>query len=159
MPGYNSYHTNLILLHHFDLLPQEMKSTIPRSTLANWKKKDTSEIIGCDHVSDNDVSTLKTIAKSRKLLKVAKALYYLFKTISILVRQAENKATLLRKNKSLILYTIDKVKPVLGLKRIIEAIGLSQAKLYYWLEKSTCSRSVFSIMSKAASKSVTTRRS
>lgn len=148
MSAYNSYHTNLILLHHFDCLPTELKCDIPRSTLSNWKKKDIAGIMGSDHFSESDMSTLKAIAKNKRLLKAAKALYYLFKAISTLVRQAENKAALLRKNKSLILYTIEKVKPVLGLKRIIGAIGLSQAKLYYWLEQSNCRRSVFQLCQK-----------
>lgn len=148
MPGYNSYHTNLLLLHHFDCLPTELKTVIPRSTLSNWKKKDIAGIMGSDHFSESDMSTLKAVAKSKKLLIAAKALYYLFKAISTLVRQAENKATLLRKNKSLILFTIEKVKPVLGFKRILGAIGLSQAKFYYWLEKSNCRRSVFQLCQK-----------
>lgn len=62
-------------------------------------------------------------------------MYYLFKAISTLVGEAQNKATLLRHNKILVLQTIEKAKPVLGLKRILGAVGLSQAKLYYWLEK------------------------
>lgn len=148
MPAYNSYHTNLILLHHFDCLSVELKSVIPRSTLSNWKKKDIAGIMGCSHFSDSDISTLKAIAKSKKLLKAAKALYYLFRAISTLVRQAENKATLLRTNKLLILHTIEKVKPVLGLKRIIGALGLSQAKLYYWLEKQKCKKSIFQLCQK-----------
>jgi hypothetical protein len=129
-------------------LPTEIKSVIPRSTLSNWKKKDTSAIIGCDHISERDLSTLKAIAKNRKLLNAAKSLYYLFEVISTLVRQAENRAVLLRKNKSLILDIIEKAKPVLGVKRILKFFGLSQAKFYYWLEKNKCRRSVFQLCQK-----------
>ena len=59
MTIYNSYHTNLILLHHIGSLSIDLKSTIPRSTLSNWKRKDISRIIGCDCLSVNDVSVLK----------------------------------------------------------------------------------------------------
>lgn len=41
---------------------------IPDSTLSNWKKKDISKIIGSDSISSNDVTVLKEIAESKKLL-------------------------------------------------------------------------------------------
>lgn len=148
MSGYNSYHTNLILLHHFDSLPAKLKSTIPRSTLSNWKKKNISGFIGSDYISDSDLSTLRSIAKNRKLLNAAKALYYLFEVVSTLVKQADNKVALLRNNKSLILNIIEKVKPALGIKRILKSFGLSQAKFYYWLEQSKCRRSIFQLCQK-----------
>ena len=81
--SYNSYHTNLILLYHFDSLSFNHKSAIPDSTLSNWKKKDISKIIGCDSVSSSDVAVLRQIAKSKRLLLVAKALYFLFQTLHI----------------------------------------------------------------------------
>ena len=58
------YHTNLILLYRFDILSIDLKSTIPSTTLSNWKRRDISRIIGCDSLSGNDVSVLKAIAKS-----------------------------------------------------------------------------------------------
>ena len=91
MTNYNSYHTNLILLHHLGSLSIDHKSTIPRSTLFNWKKKDISKIMGWDVITDDEISLLKEIAKSKKLLSAAKALYYLFHTISFLFNYADNK--------------------------------------------------------------------
>jgi putative transposase len=108
LSNYNTYHTNLILLYRFDVLSIDLKSTIPRSTLSNWKRKDISRIIGCDSLSVNDVSVLKEIAKSKKLLRAAKALYYLFHTITSLFKHADNKDELLRLHKTVILNTIEK---------------------------------------------------
>ena len=81
LSNYTIYHTNLILLHHFDVLSIDLKSTIPSSTLSNWKMKDISRIIRCDSLSGNDVSILKEIDKSKKLLRAAKALFFLFHII------------------------------------------------------------------------------
>jgi hypothetical protein len=139
--SYNSYHTNLILLHNYDALPIDHKCSIPNSTLSNWKKKDISKIIGCDSISGNDVLLLKEIAKSKRLLLAAKALYFLFQTVSNLFKYAENKAELLRLNKTVILDTIRKVQPVLGTKRILRSLGLSHSKMYYWIEKKKCENS------------------
>ena len=113
LSNYTIYHTNIILLYHFDALSIDLKSTTPRSTLSNWKRKDISRIIVCDSLSGNDVLVLKEIAKSKKLLRAAKAIYFLFHTISSLFKYADNKNELLKLNKSLILNTIGKVRCVL----------------------------------------------
>jgi transposase InsO family protein len=135
----------LILLYRFDALSIDLKSTIPRSTLSNWKRKDISRIIGCDSLSGNDVSVLKEIAKCKKLLSAAKALYFLFHTIISLFKHADNKEELLRLNKTVILNTIEKVKPILGTKRILKSIGLSHSQMYYWIEKKKCHNSIFQL--------------
>ena len=145
MSNYTIYHTNLILLYHFDVLSIDLKSTIPSSSLSNWKRKDISRIIGCDSLSVNDVLVLKEIAKSKKLLRAAKALYFLFHTITSLFKYADNKNELLKLNKSLILDTIEKVQPILGTKRILKSIRLSYSKMYYWLEKKKCQNSIFQL--------------
>jgi len=145
LSNYNIYHTNLILPYHFDVLSIDLKSTIPRSTLSNWKRKDISRIIGCDSLSGNDVLVLKEIAKSKKLLRAVKALYFLFHTITSLFKHADNKDELLRLNKTVILNTIEKVQPILGTKRILKSIGLSHSKMYYWIEKKKCQNSIFQL--------------
>ena len=145
MPNYNIYHTNLILLHHLGSLSIDYKSTIPRSTLSNWKKKDISKIMGCDAITDDEISLLKEIAKSKKLLRAAKALYFLFNTITSLFKHADNKDELLQLNKSLILETIEKTQPILGTKRILKSMGISCSKLYYWIEKKKCQNSIFQL--------------
>ena len=135
----------LNLLNHFDALSIDLKSTIPRSTLSNWKRKDISKIMGCDAITDGEISLLKEIAKCKKLLSTAKALYYLFHTISSLFKYADNKNELLKLNKSLILDTIEKTQPILGTKRILDSIEISCSKLYYWIEKKNCQNSVFQL--------------
>ena len=134
-----------MLLHHFNALTIDFKSTIPASTLSNWKRKNVSEIIGCNSLCDNDVSILKEIAKSKKLLRAAKALYVLFHTITQLFNHAQNKAELLRQHKATILKTIEKVQPILGTKRILKSIGLSHSQMYYWIEKKKCQNSIFQL--------------
>ena len=145
MSNYNIYHTNLILLHHLGSLSIDLKSTIPRSTLSNWKRKDISRIIGCDAITDDEISLLKEIAKCKKLLNAAKALYYLFNTISSLFKYADSKDELLKLNKTVILNTIEKVQPILGTKRILKSIGLSYSQMYYWIEKKKCQNSIFQL--------------
>ena len=134
-----------MLLHNFGSLSTDHKSVIPRSTLSNWKKKDISKIMGCDSITDDEISLLKEIAKCKKLLKASKALYILFNTITTLFKYADNKDDLLKLNKSLILDTIEKTQPILGTKRILKSIGISCSKLYYWIEKKKCQNSIFQL--------------
>jgi len=54
LSNYNSYHTNLVLLHNFNSLPEEFKGVIPKSTLKNWNKRDIAKIIGCDSLADKE---------------------------------------------------------------------------------------------------------
>ncbi len=82
MSIYNSYHTNLVLLYKFNSLPDEFKLVIPQSTLSNWDKRDVGNIIGCDFLADKDINLLRQIVTSKKLLVAAKALYFVFSTIS-----------------------------------------------------------------------------
>ena len=119
LSNYNSYHTNLILLYKFNSLPEEFRTIIPNSTLSSWNKKDVASIIGCDTLTDKDVKLLKQLMINKKLLLAAKALYFLFSMVSKLFQSAENKAELLRVNKSVIVDTIRKVKTVLGTKRAL----------------------------------------
>ena len=70
--------------------------------------------MGCDAITDDEISLLKEIAKCKKLLRAAKALYFLFHTISSLFKHADNKDELLKRNTSLILDTIEKIQPILG---------------------------------------------
>lgn len=101
--------------------------------------------MGCDAIIDDEISLLKEIAKCKKLLRAAKALYYLFNTITSLFNYADNKNELLKLNKTVILNTIEKVQPILGTKRILKSIGLSHSQMYYWIEKKKCQNSIFQL--------------
>jgi len=96
---YKSYHTNLVLLHKFNSLPDEFKSIIPNSTLSGWNNRNVAKIIGCDSLADKDINLLSQIVTSKKLLVAAKALYFVFSTVSTLFKHANNKAELLKDNK------------------------------------------------------------
>jgi len=144
LSSYNSYHTSLKLLHYFDSLPLELKSTIPNSTLSDWKNQNLSKIIGADMLPGDDI-LISRFAKNAKMKKAAKALFILSDTIVSLFKNVENKAEILRTNKSLILSTIKKTQPVLGSKRVLKMLGLSASKMYYWLEKKNCQNSIFKL--------------
>ncbi len=102
-------------------------------------------MIGYDSVSDMNKPKMKKTIQIEKLKNASKALYFLFDTIVYLFSNVDNKAELLRVNKSLILQTIQRVQPILGTKRILKSIGLTSSKMYYWLEKKMCQNSLFQL--------------
>ena len=97
------------MLHKFNAHPDEFRSVIPYSTLHNWSKNDVAKIIGSDTLVEKDVELLKQLMINKKLLLAAKVLYFLFSMGTKLFQSAENKADLLRVNKSVIIDTIKKV--------------------------------------------------
>jgi hypothetical protein len=142
MPTYNAYHTNLILLYKCNALPDEFKKVIPSSTLTGWKTRELAKILGCDAVADQDMEFLRQVVLRKKLIKTAKAFYLVFSAVAKLFQLAANKAELLKQHTALILQTIQRVKPTLGVKRVLRWLHLSPAKMYYWMEDKNCSLSL-----------------
>jgi predicted DNA-binding transcriptional regulator AlpA len=69
LSNYNIYHTNLILLYHFDALSIDLKSTISFLVLAQTKKsKIMSEII-ITTISKNEIKQLIEGAVQKAILK------------------------------------------------------------------------------------------
>ncbi|MEM9896289.1 MAG: hypothetical protein AAF789_07955, partial [Bacteroidota bacterium] len=145
MSNYNSYHSNLIFLHQFNLLPPEVKARIPRSTLSNWKTKDISQIIGCEKFSNDDFALLEQIAKNRKLMRLARCLNVLFELVTQILQSAKNKNELLRARKHAIVDAIQKVRHTLGMKRAFRLLGIAPSKFYYWLEIRKCQLSTLQL--------------
>ena len=96
-------------------------------------------------LSDKDIDLFKQLARHKKLLQMAKSLYLIYSMQSRLLQSIENKAELLRANQDLILEVLIKTKPELGLKRVLQSFGISEAQMYYWLEKKRCKNSVFQL--------------
>jgi hypothetical protein len=77
--------------------------------------------------------------------KAAKAIFILSDAMKSLLQNAENKVELINSNKELILNTIKKVQPILGVKRVLRLLGMATSKMYYWLENKKCKNSIFKL--------------
>lgn len=71
-----SYHPYLILAFYLNCLPNEWQQLIPRSTLHDWKHKDTTRLFGHDWYLQNKhlFRTLELVANNKKLLQLNSAL-------------------------------------------------------------------------------------
>jgi transposase InsO family protein len=130
-------------------LDKDICNTIPKSTLYSWKNRDFSKFIGCEtSFSNEQIELIKKILSHQILLKAAKGLYFIF---SIWISIAENirgMKSALRKNKDIIVQTIDYVIPLIGLKHACKLFKISQNQFYAWKRKVNCMLSPLEICTK-----------
>lgn len=145
MASYNSYHSNLIILHRFNALPAKYKSIIPKSTLSTWKKQHCKKLIGADEFSDTDIKVYGQLIQDERFKKSIKALYHLCSVLSEILRQADNKKKLLKSHKNKITKLVAYTNDTLGTKRTLRWLSLSAATWQYWLDRPDCSQSYINL--------------
>jgi len=141
-----SYHSDIKLSAQLDLLPDYIKSQIPKSTLHSFKNTDYSILFGIDFSNAfKDLDIIKQFAKNQKALKVYKAYNFIKnKLLSIFYQISPINKFKLFKEK--IVQVIEKARKYLSLQRVLYYFNLSKHKYYSWLYqiKHKCKDSVFS---------------
>ena len=142
---YNSYHSNIKIAASLDILPNELKRIIPKSSLNRFRNTDYSSLLG--YKEDQDFTRIITIAKeflqSRLAINVFKAALRVRDVkISILSRLQQSSLSKLQM-KTMIVTTINRVKDSLGLSRVLRFFGISMYKYLSWSKeiKHKCSDS------------------
>src|SRR5262245_10582321 len=95
-----SYPTDLIILHQLNMLPHHILVQIPSSTLDNWKKRNMNALWGTDCLLRDDISILKKIGSSKKLLAAGKAMCFVYDAFKQIIKQVKNYPKLLHNNSS-----------------------------------------------------------
>ena len=109
-----TYHTNIMMIAKADMLSKENKKNIPKSTRHSWKKRDCSNIFGREYaIFDENIEFLS----NQTLLNATKGLYFIYCTWVSMTDNIREMKTQLRKNRETIVRTIEKVEPLMGLKR------------------------------------------
>ena len=142
-----TYHTDIQLRYKMGLLSDELKKQIPSSTLCNWKQRDFSKIFSCETIYDDfeNIEMIKAFLTKKRLLNAAKALYFVFTTLQILMSKIENRKQILSNSKEIIIKTIEKTKDTLGLKRVLNAFGINYQWFYRWKNKLICKTSTLKL--------------
>jgi len=140
-----SYHFDIKLSAQLNLLPDYIKSKIPKSTLSSFRNSDYSHLFGTDFSNSfKDLDIIKQFAKNQKALKVYKAYNSIKnKLLSIFYQISPIKKIKLFKEK--IVQVIEKTRKYLNLQRILYYFKLSKHMYYSWLYqiKHKCKDSVF----------------
>ena len=137
-----SYHTDLAIQHKLGMLSLCEKESIPKSTLYSWKCRDFSKMIGGETAfSDEKLELIKTFLANQTLLRAAKGLFFVYSVWVSFAMNLRGMKTTLRKNKDIIVKTIDKIIPLMGLKHACKLFKISQTQFYAWKRKITCALS------------------
>ncbi|MCK4543257.1 MAG: hypothetical protein KAU17_13575, partial [Spirochaetales bacterium] len=143
--AYNSYHSNIKIAASLDILPNELKRIIPKSSLHRFRNTDYSSLLG--YKEDQDLTRIITLVKEFLQSKLAvevftAALRVRDVTISILKRLQQSSLSKLQ-TKTMIVTTINRVKDSLGLSRVLRFFGISMYKYLSWSKeiKHKCSDS------------------
>lgn len=137
----NSYHTNIKLLVKYDLLPDDIISSIPKSNIYRWKNTDFSSVIGSDlcQLIENDKQRLIELMQYKKFIKACISVIRIKNIIIDGLKQTKRKIKDL-KIKENIIRTIDRTKDSLSLDRAVRYFHISIHQYYLWSQeiKSQC---------------------
>ena len=124
-----SYHSDIKLSAQLDLLPDNIKSQIPKSTLSSFRNTDYSNLFGIDFSdSFKDLDIIKQFSKNQKALKIYKAYNFIKNKLISIFYQITPIKNNFKQFKENIIYTIEKTKSSLGLKRVLAYFKLSKHK-------------------------------
>jgi putative transposase len=136
---HQTYHTDLVFRLQLGILPDVVKVKIPASTLSHWRKRDLSRIIGADQaITDENLSLMKAFIASKKLMQAAKAIWIIYKFMHTILTQVKGFNKILRKNKEVIVTTVQSVSHALGIKRACRLIGISTHQFHAWRNARNC---------------------
>jgi hypothetical protein len=136
-----------------------MASSIPASTRHHWKDIDLSEIFGLDYslAINNNISVIKTIASHKKLMRVAKAMYFVCNLYQSIILKNKDLSSKLYKHKKSIVKVIEHISPLVGLHRARKAFGLFPQLYNYWRRSVQCATSAIGICRRIVFNQLTTQ--
>ena len=131
---YNIYHTSFKEAIALDMLSQDIKQSIPKSTIYRFQHTDFSKLIRIP--AEQDIAEHRDLARDFLQSKHAvtlfrAALYLRDKKIKVmnLIKQQKEKA------REIIISAVLKVKQVLSVKRAVRFFGISVKTFYSWKNK------------------------
>jgi len=130
--GKSRYHTGLLIAYRLDVLEEDTLSSIPSSTLCDWRKRDITGIVGFDP-DDPWLRELDVIGKfhSRRFLKrVVIALVRVSDFHAALVDGIRGRKRIFRERRERIVALISRIAPVLRLDRACRLMRITVQRYY-----------------------------
>ncbi len=129
-----SYHTNIKILTHFNLLPNDIITQIPKSNICRWKNSDFSTVFGVD-IYQEHVDTIKELMKHKRFVKSCLALLRIKNILIEVYKQNKKKKIKDIKLKKIIVHTIDRVRSILCLERAVRYFKITIQQYYIWINQ------------------------
>lgn len=105
-----TYHTDLLIKYKLGVLDTNTIKNIPNSTLYNWRQKGFSHIAGLPDINDDEIDMMREFLSRKKLLKAAKALYFVFTTVQSAINKEMITESCSLKQKNLLLIPLTEQK-------------------------------------------------
>ena len=132
--AYNSYHSNIKIAASLDILPNELKRTIPKSSLNRFRNTDFSSLLGYKENQDftENITIMKEFLQSKTAIKLfTAALRIRDVKISILSRLQQSSLSKLQM-KAMIITAVNRVKDTLGQGKVLRFFGITSYKYHSW---------------------------
>ncbi len=111
------YHPFILVAFYLDILPDELTSRIPRSTIHDWKQKTVTELMGYDWYCQQQqyFTTLQAIAANRRLVRWNRSLLRVIALSRFMKKYAGQIEARLFNAAEVIVHSVQKVQVELGL--------------------------------------------
>ena len=126
-----SYHTNIKILTQFNLLSRGIYKQIPKSNISRWKNIDLSSVFGIEQYQEH-IDTIKELMKHKKFLKSCLALLRIKNALIEVYKNNRRKKIKDVKLKEIIVYTIDRVRQIIGFDRAVKYFKITIQQYYAW---------------------------
>ena len=147
--SYDTSIKHLIRLGLTDVIPNDLLLSIPSSNINRWKNESDSKYLGSElnEIAKEKYELLRKFSKSQKAQKILSGYFQLVKICQLAINVSSSTKKVFHSSKEQIVDCIQKVKPVLGLKKVVQFLGISVGTFHNWLleTKVKCEFSYFHI--------------
>lgn len=133
----------MLVAFYLNILPEDLRGVIPRSTLYDWGTKSVEELVGYHWYCQEQplFSTLKEVALNKRLLKLNIALLRIIAIQRFLKKYKVRIREKVLNAAETVIHNISKVRDELGLVVTLKSIALSHQQYRSLQRKARCSRS------------------
>ncbi len=137
----------VLVAFYLNFLPDDLKYMIPRSTLYDWKHKNTESLFGYHWCYQQQMlfHTLQQVAANKKLIKINRVLIRVIAVQRFIKKyngQIQNK---LFNAAAVVVCNIEKIKDVLGSNLALKILSLSYQQYYQLRNKTRCVKSALNL--------------
>jgi putative transposase len=157
--SYDTSLKHLVRLGLHDAIPQQLLSAVPSSNIHRWKQETEGKYLGCqiNDIAKQKLELLTQFARHRKAQTAFVAYLRLAVTFKRILRACDSAKNILYQSRVVLTDTLQRVKPVLGLKKACKFFDLSVSTAYNWLleMKAKCSFSYLELCVRASPNQLT----
>lgn len=138
------YHPLVIYFYYSGMLSEGHLQEIPYTTRNYWDKNKQELLFGYDWVKEfsADHKNFHTLSKHRVIFQTARICCRIISSFSILFSQTRGYAGILKKNKKIVVETVDRISETIHLENACRIFRITTRQFNRWKNEVFCSASV-----------------